>query len=95
MNSEFVRVPFYVEKDGNKTFFLPKCGAKSGFKVGPKGSEELFTDYWKALARLTTMKPPRFRRPNAEGNFGIVTCDSTALEDVRRDFIVAELARHG
>ena len=95
MENEFVRVPFYVEKDGSKTFFLPNCRAKSGFKIGPKGSEEQFTDYWTALNCLIEMQTPRFRRPNSEGNFGIVKCESDALEDVRRDFIEAELAHHG
>ena len=95
MEQDFVRVPFYVEKDGSKTFFLPKCRAKSGFKIGPKGSEESFVNYWEALFRLSSMQPPRFRRPNSEGNYGIVTCELSALEDVRRDFIVAELQRHG
>lgn len=95
MKNEFVRVPFYVERDGTKTFFLPSCRAKSGYKVGPKGSEEAFTDYWLALERVASMQPPRFRRPNSEGNFGIVSCDSTAFEEVRRDYIEAERIQHG
>lgn len=95
MTNEFVQVPYYVERDGKKTFFLPNCRAKSGFKVGPKGSEELFADYWPALERVAEMRPPRFRRPNSEGNFGIVTCDLGAFEDVSRNFIEAERAKHG
>lgn len=95
MTNEFVRVPFYIERDGTKTFFLPSCRAKSGYKVGPKGSEEAFADYWLALERVGSMQPPRFRRPNSEGNFGIVCCDSTAFEEVRRDYIEAERLKHG
>jgi hypothetical protein len=95
MKEEFVRVPFYVEKDGSKTFFLPNCRATGGFKIGPKGSEEQFADYWTALSRLSSMQTPRFRRRNTEGNFGIVKCEAGALEDVRSDFIMAELAKHG
>ena len=95
MSKEFVRVPFYVERDGKKAFFLPSCRAKNGYKVGPKGSEEAFTDYWLALERVRLMQPPRFRRPNSKGNFGIVCCDSTAFEEVRRDYIEAERLKHG
>jgi hypothetical protein len=95
MNADSVRIPFYVEKDGSNTFFLPKCRTKSGFKIAPKGSEDQFTDYWVALTLLTSMQTPRFRRPNAEGNFGGLKCEAGALEDVQRDFIFDELARHG
>lgn len=95
MTNEFVQVPFYVERDGQKTFFLPSCRAKAGFKVGPKGSEELFTDYWAALERVSLMQPPRFRRPNSEKNFGIVTCELGAFEDVSLKFIESERATHG
>jgi len=95
MNKDFVRVPHYVEKDVTKTFSLPNCRSKSGFKIGLKGSEELFTDYWPALSRLTSMRLTRFRCPNSEQNFGIVTCKKTGLEGVRSDFIMTELARHG
>jgi hypothetical protein len=94
MKNEFVQVPFYVEPDGSKTF-LPKCRAKSGYKVGPKGDEKLFTDYWKALECVAAMKPPRFRRPNAANNFGIVTCKSGDIEEVSRDHIEAERSTHG
>jgi hypothetical protein len=94
MKEEFVRVPFYVEKDGSKTFFLPNCRAPGGYRIGPKGSEEQFADYWTALSRLSSMQTPRFRRPNSEGIFGIVKCESGALEEARRDFIEEELTHH-
>jgi hypothetical protein len=95
MGNEFVRVPYYVEKDASKTFFLPACRTKGGYRVGPKGSEEVFSDYWEALERVSSMRPPRFRRSNSEGNFGIVTCELDALEDVRLDFIEKERNLHG
>lgn len=96
MSSEFVRVPFYVERDGSKTFFLPSCRMSGGYRIGAKGEEVTLQDYWAALTKLMTMKPPRFRRPNAEGNFGIVKCEPGALEEVNRDFIEAALKKqHG
>lgn len=95
MKNKFARVPFYVERDGSKTFFLPKCRARSGYKVGQKGEEKLFTDYWTALECLVSMQPPRFRRPNTENNFGIVRCESGDLEEVSREYIEAERSTHG
>ena len=93
MKTDFIKVPFYVEGDGNKTFFLPACRNKKGYTVGPKGKEELFTDYWTALNRLLELVPPRFRRPNPQGNFGIVTCAPDAIEEVSRSFLEEELKK--
>jgi hypothetical protein len=94
--TEFVRVPFYLERDGKKTFFLPSCRMAGGYRIGAKGEEVTVADYWAALAQLTAMKPPRFRRPNGEGNFGIVKCETDAVEEVSREFIESELKKqHG
>lgn len=94
MTAGFVRVPYYLERDGTKTFFLPACRMATGYRIGAKGDEITVADYWDALARLAAMQPPRFRRPNAEGNFGIVTCDLNAWEEVNSDYIEAEASKH-
>ena len=94
MSTDFVRVPYYIERDGKKSFFLPACRMAAGYRIGPKGEETTVPDYWEALARVSAMKPPRFRRPNADRNFGIVKCESDALEDVSRQFLVDEVAKH-
>lgn len=96
MSSEFVRVPFYLERDGTKTFFLPSCRVSSGCPIGAKGEEVTIGDYWAALTKLMAMTPPRFRHPNAEGNFGIVRCEPGASEEVSRKFLESELKKqHG
>ncbi len=92
MKSEFVSVPFYVEPDGRKTHFLPKCKEKGGYRIGAKGNEARIPDYWEALSLVTAMNPPRFRRANPQGNFGLIVCRLEDVEEVRRDFIDAELA---
>lgn len=94
MSAAFIRVPYYGERDGTKTFFLPACRMAGGYRIGPKGEESTVSDYWDALTRLSHMQPPRFRRPNNEGNFGIVTCDLGAFEEVSKPFIEEEVRKH-
>ncbi|MBZ9755259.1 hypothetical protein LB524_08170 [Mesorhizobium sp. ESP6-5] len=66
--SERFRVP--VASDG--TIFHPGLRRRSGFMVGEKGSERLFDTFDQALAALHEIREPRWRRPNAQGNWGIV-----------------------
>ena len=93
MSVAFVRVPYYVERDGTKTFFLPACRMAGGYRIGPKGEEATVSDFWEALTRLSAMQPPRFRRPNAERNFGIVRCEPDAFEEVSTAFIETEVRK--
>jgi hypothetical protein len=66
---EVVFVP--VAKDG--TFFDPvTCGRHGRYTIGPKGAEEAVDNYREALARLSRMPTPHWRRPNKLGNWGIV-----------------------
>jgi hypothetical protein len=65
----FLAIP--VSADGSK--FTPDVASPSGFRIGPKGSELLVKDYFEALSQLRGMSPPRWRRPNMSGNFGLVT----------------------
>ena len=45
----------------------------SGYTVGEKGDERKFNDYSDALDYLRNMKVAKWRRPNEQGNWGIVT----------------------
>ncbi len=63
-----------VANDG--TEFRPSTRRDQGYQVGAKGSEEYIESYTDALATLQKMNVPRWRRPNENGNWGIVTCAS-------------------
>lgn len=65
---EIVTVP----KASDGTVFHPALRRRSGYMIGPKGSEEVVENYDVALARLAQMSEPRWRRPNSERNWGIV-----------------------
>jgi hypothetical protein len=93
MSERFIKVPFYTESDGGKTFFLPNLKRPKGFQIGPKGGEVYLEDYWQALSKLMAMKSPKFRRKNSKGNAGIVTCEPGAVEEVRIDFIEEQLSK--
>lgn len=58
-----------VAKDG--TWFSPDL-SRGGYRIGPKGEEFVVADYMEAVRSLNGMTTPRWRRPNAKGNWGIV-----------------------
>lgn len=87
MSNDFVKVPFKLEKDGTKTFFLPDCRSPSGYRVGPKGQVETIGDYWQALSRVMSFSPPHFRRASKNGNLGRVVCQTGDVEDVSKNHI--------
>ncbi|MBS7455704.1 ASCH domain-containing protein [Coralloluteibacterium stylophorae] len=60
-----------VARDGSR--FIPALRRAGGFTIGRKGEEVVVRDYLDALAELRRMDAPRWRRPNAQGNWGIVT----------------------
>ena len=94
MSESFVKVPYYVEADGSKTHFLPRLRQKNGsYRIGEKGQEQVIADYWEALDRICAMETPRFRRKNAAGNAGIVSCRSGQVEEVSRGAIEEELTQ--
>lgn len=73
-----IRVP--VAADG--TTFDP-CLARNGYyTVGAKGAEEKHASFDAALDALTRMDKPRWRRPNAAGNWGIVS--GCSWRDIRK-----------
>lgn len=88
---EFVSVPFYIESDGSKTLFLPPLKRSGGFQIGEKEKERYIVDYWDALAALREMSVPRFRRPNKSNNFGIVACNPSDFDEVKRRYIEDQL----
>ncbi|KAK42942.1 hypothetical protein BG58_37260 [Caballeronia jiangsuensis] len=90
---DFISVPFYVEGNGSKTFFAPALRHPKGYQVGKKGDEQYIADYWEALAFLKGMASPAFRRPNGNGNRGIVTCQPGDTEDVSLRYLQEQLAQ--
>lgn len=95
---EFVKVPFYIEADGQKTFFLPDCRRPNvGYEIGQRGKpdKEQLENYWDALEKLNMQPQPRFRRKNKIGNAGTVTCQPGNHEQVSRDFIEQERLKFG
>ena len=62
-----------LAKDG--TGFLPdSCKSKRGtYTVGEKGEEVRFENFEEALTYLSRMKVAKWRRPNSQGNWGIVS----------------------
>lgn len=70
---EFLFVP--EAKDGS--LFSPvACKRPSGhYTIGAKGSEVDYVDYDEALAALSALKSPSWRRPNPKGIFGSVVAE--------------------
>lgn len=64
-----IRIP--VAADG--TTFHPDLARRGYFTVGAKGAEESHDSFDAALEALNRMDTPRWRRPNAAGNWGIVS----------------------
>lgn len=75
--SDFVFVP--EAKDG--TLFSPKLcnrrptGDEARYTIGATGEEVDFQNFDEALFALTKMTTPRWRRPNDNGHFGVVSAE--------------------
>lgn len=97
MATDFVKVPFYVESDGSKTFFLPNCRLEGGYEIGQRDvdKDKHIQSYWEALDKLMAMATPRFRRRNKNGTPGTVTCRLGDVEEISREFIDAERVKVG
>jgi hypothetical protein len=65
---DMIKVP--QASDG--TVFHPGLRRRSGYMIGEKGSELTMENYDAALLTLVEMSEPRWRRPNTQGNWGIV-----------------------
>lgn len=64
-----VKLP--VARDG--TSFGKHLAKKGQYTVGEKGDEQKFSSYEQALQYLRSMNTAKWRRPNAKGNWGIVS----------------------
>lgn len=60
-----------VARDG--TCFHPGLIRSGEFAVGEKGDERRYDSFTEALQALRRMSVPRWRRPNEQGNWGIVS----------------------
>ncbi|THF73015.1 MAG: hypothetical protein E8G75_10200 [Sulfitobacter sp. SK025] len=60
-----------VTRDGST--FTPDLQRNSSYRIGAKGAEENHEDFAVALSRLNVMAVPRWRRPNDNGIWGIVS----------------------
>src|SRR6185437_713869 len=99
-DDEFVKVPYYVEADDSKTFFLPDCKyiQKEAYQIGKRGKNQQYvSDYWAALSILMTMEKPYFRRKNRLGSnmSGTIGCEPGDIEEVRKAYIEAERVKYG
>jgi hypothetical protein len=54
------------------TVFHPALRRRNGFSLGPKGKEVVVETFGDAIRQLVAMREPRWRRPNSQGNWGIV-----------------------
>ncbi|MCX9154605.1 hypothetical protein OPU71_00535 [Niveibacterium sp. 24ML] len=95
MTEKFVKVPYYIEKDGTKTFFLPEVRLTKGYQIGAKGEEVYYADYWEALSKLMQMNTRRFRRRNGNNIPGIVSCQPEHIEEVKQSYIEQQLSSMG
>lgn len=70
----------FVPEAADGSLFGPKSCLRPGapsqephYAIGEKSSEQKIREYEEALAALSAMPIPRWRRPNEHGRFGIVT----------------------
>ena len=91
MQPSQVKIPFKLEKDEPKTYFLPECRESGGYRVGPKGKLMHFSDYWDALAEVMSFYQPEFRRASKSGarKHGRVVCEVGHVEEFSRTYIEA------
>lgn len=61
-----------IARDGT-LFTVDLRNARGLYTVGDKGDEKKFSGYHEALAFLTNMGVAKWRRPNKQGNWGIVS----------------------
>jgi len=68
VTADMIRTP----RAADGTVFHPALRRRNGFMIGAKGAEIVVETFELALAALHEMPVPRWRRPNAQGNWGIV-----------------------
>jgi hypothetical protein len=65
--------PIFVPVARDGSIFTPDLKRNGGYQIGEKGEEERCETYEQALARLQSMAIARWRRPNENDNWGIVS----------------------
>lgn len=65
--------PVFVPVARDGSIFTPSTNRGGRYQIGDKGSEEVFQDYDEALLRLQAMPVAKWRRPNENDNWGIVS----------------------
>lgn len=61
-----------IPQASDGTVFHPALRRRNGFMIGEKGYEVILETFEEALEALSAMSEPRWRRPNPQGNWGIV-----------------------
>lgn len=92
--TDTLSVPFYIEPSGSKTHFLPSLRRTQGYRVGAKGKERYFSDYWEALYFLKQLHAPASRRPNASKIPGIVRCQPGDTDNFEVAYLHQEVNRN-
>jgi hypothetical protein len=82
----------FVPRADDNSEFRPEVRRANGYQIGAKGEEKYVEDYFDALAELQSMPTARWRRPNADNNWGIVT--ATSWVRVPKDELVSALDDH-
>lgn len=72
-NANFTGKGIRVPVAGDGSTFGPDLARNGRYTVGAKGAEVQYNDFDEALTALRAMDKPRWRRPNAAGNWGIVS----------------------
>lgn len=72
-SADFTGEVVFVPVAGDGSIFGPELLRNGHFTVGGKGSEVQYDSFEAALTALHRMETPRWRRPNAAGNWGIVS----------------------
>lgn len=84
--AEDIEEPIFVPVARDGSIFHPAVKREGGYQIGAKGEEQMVEDFDEALQELSRQATPRWRRPNENGNWGIVAgvewrrMDRAALE---------------
>lgn len=65
--------PIFVPVARDGSMFTPDLKRNGGYQLGEKGAEEKYETYEEALERLQAMPIAKWRRPNENDNWGIVS----------------------
>lgn len=72
-SADFIGEVIFVPVAGDGSTFGPELLRNGHYTIGAKGAEVQYDSFEAALKALHKMDTPRWRRPNAAGNWGIVS----------------------